>query len=87
MNHDSEFWSQMTLTDEMVARAISGGEGFRGKGQMATVLEDQRRKVGFQEEVAFGTGPEGWAEPKNEKWKKEGQQIGEERGFSGCEAW
>lgn len=47
MNHDSEFWSQMTLTDEMVARAISGGEGFRGKGQMATVLEDQRRKVGF----------------------------------------
>lgn len=37
INHDSGFWSQMTLTEEMVARAIRGGEGFRRKGQMAAV--------------------------------------------------
>lgn len=41
----------------------------------------------LQEEVAFGTGTEGWAEPKDKKWEEDGQQIGEERGFSGCEAW
>lgn len=37
INRDSGFWSQMILTEEMVGKAIRGGEGFREKGQMAAV--------------------------------------------------
>lgn len=37
------FGSQMTLTEEIVARAIRGGEDFRRKGQMAVMREGQGR--------------------------------------------
>lgn len=48
---------------EKVAKAIRGGQGFRGKETEGCCLR-RLEKDGFQGEAALAAGPGGWAEPE-----------------------
>lgn len=54
-----------------------GFQGFRGKGQMAAVLEDPGRTASGRSGI--WDCPERWVEPEDERWEGEGQQMGESR--------